>query len=80
MPEEVTAMAMSTLTEVCAGLPLDPLPPYRPRDPSLPHAPVRTPQLSSDDKKVAWEEGYEAPGMHAAMLCYHKSHPPDQTV
>lgn len=43
---------MSTLTEVCAGLPLDPLPPPRPRDPTLAHAPVRVPQLSSEEKKV----------------------------
>ena len=43
---------MATLTELCAGLPLDPLPPLRPRDPSLPHAPVRTPNLSSEEKKV----------------------------
>ena len=43
---------MATLTELCAGLPLDPLPPLRPRDASLPHAPVRTPQLSGDEKKV----------------------------
>lgn len=40
------------LTEICGGLPLDPLPPLRPRDPSLPHAPVRTPNLSHDEKKV----------------------------
>ena len=43
---------MATLTELCAGLPLDPLPPLRPRDASLSHAPVRTPQLSGDEKKV----------------------------
>ena len=43
---------MATLTELCAGLPLDPLPPLRPRDASLPHAPVRTPQLTGDEKKV----------------------------
>ena len=43
---------MATLTELCAGLPLDPLPPLRPRDASLPHAPVRTPQLTGDENKV----------------------------
>lgn len=43
---------MATLVEVCRGLPLDPLPPFRPRDPTLSHAPVRTPLLSQDEKKV----------------------------
>lgn len=44
---------MATLTELCGGLPLDPLPPLRPRDPSIPHAPTRTPNLSTDEKKVS---------------------------
>ncbi len=43
---------MSSLKVLCGGLPLDPLPPTRARDPSLPHAPVRTPQLTPDEKKV----------------------------
>ena len=45
-------MSSLSLTEVCSGLPLDPLPPPRSRDPSLPHAPVRTPDLSPAEKKV----------------------------
>ena len=48
----IPALEMATLTELCAGLPLDPLPPYRAPDPGLPHAPVRTPSLSPEDKKV----------------------------
>ena len=45
-------MSSLSLTELCSGLPLDPLPPPRSRDPSLPHAPVRTPDLSPAEKKV----------------------------
>ena len=43
---------MAALVEVCAGLPLDPLPAPRLRDPFLPHAPVRTPQLTFEERKV----------------------------
>ena len=45
-------MSSLSLTELCSGLPLDPLPSPRSRDPSLPHAPVRTPDLSPAEKKV----------------------------
>ncbi|XP_043564549.1 urocanate hydratase [Chiloscyllium plagiosum] len=41
------------LVELCSGLPLQPLPPNRGRNSSLPHAPVRTPNLTLDDEKVA---------------------------
>ena len=47
-----TTPAMATLVELCAGLPLDPLPPPCSRDPSLSHAPVRTPHLTHDEKSV----------------------------
>lgn len=44
---------MATLLELCAGIPLDPLPAPRPRDPSVPHAPVRVPKLTPEEKKLA---------------------------
>ncbi|BFZ08472.1 hypothetical protein BsWGS_11511 [Bradybaena similaris] len=44
---------MSTLKELCSGIPLDPLPELRPRDESVPHAPVRTPDLSKDEERLA---------------------------
>eukprot|EP00731_Ephydatia_muelleri_P002106 Em0001g2106a len=44
---------MATLVELCGGIPLDPLPPTRPRDPSVPHAPVRVPKLTPEEKKLA---------------------------
>ena len=43
---------MATLEELCGGLPLNPLPPWKQRDPDLPHAPVRTPALTPADRKV----------------------------
>lgn len=44
---------MSSLKDVCSGLPLDPLPPNRGRDPSVPHAPVRTPNLTAEEERVS---------------------------
>ncbi|CAH1783441.1 unnamed protein product [Owenia fusiformis] len=46
---------MSTLKELCAGLPLDPLPNPRPRDEDVPHAPVRTPNLTPQEQRQALE-------------------------
>lgn len=43
---------MSSLKEVCSGLPLDPLPPNEGRDPSVPHAPVRAPDLTAEEERV----------------------------
>ncbi len=48
----VNTEVMSSLKEICAGLPLDPLPPNRGRDPSIPHAPVRTPNLTPAEERV----------------------------
>ena len=46
-------MASLTLADLCGGLPLDPLPPPQSdRDPSVPHAPPRTPVLTQEEKKV----------------------------
>lgn len=44
---------MSSLKEVCSGLPLDPLPPNRGRDPNVPHAPTRTPDLTAEEERVS---------------------------
>ena len=44
---------MSSLKEVCSGLPLDPLPANRGRDPSVPHAPLRTPNLTAEEERVS---------------------------
>lgn len=44
---------MSSLKDVCSGLPLDPLPPNQGRDPSVPHAPVRAPNLTAEEERVS---------------------------
>lgn len=43
---------MSSLKEIFEGLPLDPLPPKKPRDETAAHAPIRTPNLSHDEQSV----------------------------
>uniref|UniRef100_A0A672YZZ7 Urocanate hydratase n=1 Tax=Sphaeramia orbicularis TaxID=375764 RepID=A0A672YZZ7_9TELE len=60
---------MSTLKEICSGLPLDPLPPNRGRDPSVPHAPIRTPNLTAEDERLALRNAlrYFPPSLHAAL-------------
>uniref|UniRef100_A0A670J0N7 Urocanate hydratase 1 n=1 Tax=Podarcis muralis TaxID=64176 RepID=A0A670J0N7_PODMU len=45
--------AMSSLKEICGGLPLNPLPENRGRKSGIPHAPVRTPNLDSHEEKLA---------------------------
>uniref|UniRef100_A0A670IZT5 Urocanate hydratase 1 n=1 Tax=Podarcis muralis TaxID=64176 RepID=A0A670IZT5_PODMU len=44
---------MSSLKEICGGLPLNPLPENRGRKSGIPHAPVRTPNLDSHEEKLA---------------------------
>ncbi|XP_051873408.1 urocanate hydratase isoform X7 [Pristis pectinata] len=44
---------MSSLRELCLGLPLRPLPPNRGRSSQVPHAPIRTPPLTLKEEKVA---------------------------
>lgn len=44
---------MSSLKDICSGLPLDPLPPNQGRDPSVPHAPVRAPNLTAEEERVS---------------------------
>ncbi|XP_064154534.1 urocanate hydratase isoform X1 [Anguilla rostrata] len=60
---------MSTLKELCAGLPLDPLPPNRGRDPSVPHAPIRTPNLSQQEERLALRNAlrYFPPSLHSTL-------------
>ena len=44
---------MSSLKEICNGLPVHPLPPSQPRDTSVPHAPVRNiTKLTGEEKQV----------------------------
>lgn len=44
---------MSSLQEICSGLPIDPLPSKcKQRDNTVPHAPVRTPHLSAEEELV----------------------------
>ncbi|XP_069045718.1 urocanate hydratase [Lepisosteus oculatus] len=61
--------AMSSLKELCAGLPLSPLPPKRGRDPGVPHAPVRTPNLSEQEEKLALRNAlrYIPPELHTTL-------------
>uniref|UniRef100_G1N6S0 urocanate hydratase n=1 Tax=Meleagris gallopavo TaxID=9103 RepID=G1N6S0_MELGA len=44
---------MISLKEICRGLPLNPLPENRGRRKGIPHAPVRTPNLTAQEKKLA---------------------------
>uniref|UniRef100_A0A8D0DGT0 Urocanate hydratase n=1 Tax=Salvator merianae TaxID=96440 RepID=A0A8D0DGT0_SALMN len=44
---------MGSLKEICAGLPLNPLPENRGRKVGIPHAPVRTPSLTAPEEKLA---------------------------
>ncbi|XP_061474403.1 urocanate hydratase [Rhineura floridana] len=44
---------MSSLKEICNGLPLNPLPENRGRKNGIPHAPVRTPNLTAHEEKLA---------------------------
>ena len=47
---------MASLKELCAGLPVDPIPPPQDRDNSIPHAPVRTINLTDDEERVRTDE------------------------
>ncbi|XP_015777989.1 PREDICTED: urocanate hydratase-like [Acropora digitifera] len=44
---------MASLKEICSGLPIDPLPSPRVRDDTVPHAPVRTVNLSHAERRLA---------------------------
>ncbi|KFZ67456.1 Urocanate hydratase, partial [Podiceps cristatus] len=53
LPPRVSSAAMTSLKEICRGLPLYPLPENRGRRKGIPHAPVRTPNLTAQEKKLA---------------------------
>uniref|UniRef100_A0A3P8YMV2 Urocanate hydratase n=2 Tax=Esox lucius TaxID=8010 RepID=A0A3P8YMV2_ESOLU len=53
VPLNDTVDRMLNLKDLCSGLPLDPMPPNRGRDPSMPHAPVRTPILTPEEERLA---------------------------
>lgn len=57
---------MASLEELCAGLPLNPLPCARPRDPNVPHAPTRACGLNRDEKRVSGEQQLSLDHMLAA--------------
>ncbi|XP_057702389.1 urocanate hydratase isoform X2 [Corythoichthys intestinalis] len=60
---------MANLKEICSGLPLDPLPPNRGRDPNVPHAPIRTPNLTVQEERLALRNAlrYFPPAHHATL-------------
>uniref|UniRef100_A0AAR2LC40 Urocanate hydratase n=1 Tax=Pygocentrus nattereri TaxID=42514 RepID=A0AAR2LC40_PYGNA len=60
---------MTTLKELCGGLPLNPLPPNRGRDPNVPHAPVRTPNLTAEEERLSLRNAlrYFPPALHSTL-------------
>ncbi|KAK2142129.1 hypothetical protein LSH36_994g01034 [Paralvinella palmiformis] len=60
---------MSTLKELCQGLPTDPLPDAKSRDPSIPHAPALTPNLNLSEQRLALENAlrYFPPETHVIL-------------
>ncbi|KAG8229510.1 hypothetical protein J437_LFUL004916 [Ladona fulva] len=60
---------MATLADLCSGLPVNPLPPPKQRDPTLPHAPVRSHTLGPSGKKQAIRNAlrYFPPETHAVL-------------
>ncbi|XP_048462618.1 urocanate hydratase [Rhincodon typus] len=63
------------LVELCSGLPLKPLPPKRGRDTSLPHAPVRTPNLTTNDEKFRLAMYYLSQMTEEQTLVMYSGHP-----
>ncbi|XP_058023804.1 urocanate hydratase [Ahaetulla prasina] len=60
---------MSTLKAICAGLPLHPLPENRGRKSGIPHAPVRSPNLTASEEKLALKNSlrYFPPYLHGIL-------------
>ncbi|XP_058144826.1 urocanate hydratase isoform X1 [Dasypus novemcinctus] len=60
---------MSSLQELCSGLPLQPLPENRGRWAGVPHAPVRTPGLSPAEEQLALRNAlrYFPPGVQEQL-------------
>lgn len=60
---------MASLREICSGLPLDPLPPPRKRNPELPHAPDRIAPLTGEETEIALKNAlrYFPAKLHAEL-------------
>uniref|UniRef100_A0A7M4FKU2 Urocanate hydratase n=1 Tax=Crocodylus porosus TaxID=8502 RepID=A0A7M4FKU2_CROPO len=60
---------MSSLKEICSGLPLHPVPENRGRKRGIPHAPVRTPNLTAQEEKLALQNSlrYFPPELHQLL-------------
>lgn len=60
---------MSSLKDLCSGLPVDPLPEFKVRDPRVPHAPVRKSILTEDERKQAVRNAlrYFPPHCHSTL-------------
>ncbi|XP_073207423.1 urocanate hydratase isoform X2 [Lepidochelys kempii] len=60
---------MSSLEDICGGLPLHPLPENRGRKKGVPHAPVRTPNLTAQEEKLALQNAlrYFPPEVHKEL-------------
>lgn len=60
---------MSELRKLCEGLPLSPMPDRKPRDNSIPHAPVRTTSLTAHEEKLALQNAlrYFPPETHKEL-------------
>ncbi|XP_077541577.1 urocanate hydratase-like [Haemaphysalis longicornis] len=60
---------MASLREICAGLPLNPLPPPRKRNPELPHAPDRIAPLTTEETEIALKNAlrYFPTKLHAQL-------------
>ncbi|XP_042705778.1 urocanate hydratase isoform X2 [Chrysemys picta bellii] len=60
---------MSSLEEICGGLPLHPLLENRGRKKGVPHAPVRTPNLTAQEEKLALQNAlrYFPPEVHKEL-------------
>ncbi|XP_052781562.1 urocanate hydratase-like [Mya arenaria] len=61
---------MSSLKEICEGIPTNPLPPRREREENVPHAPVRTPGLTRDEERLALRNAlrYFPPSVHETLV------------
>nr|XP_056702885.1 urocanate hydratase [Euleptes europaea] len=61
---------MSSLKEICGGLPLHSLPENRGRKDGIPHAPVRTPNLTEHEEKLALKNSlrYFPPNLHPVLV------------
>ncbi|XP_047014324.1 urocanate hydratase isoform X2 [Ictalurus punctatus] len=66
---------MTSLKELCRGLPLDPLPTNRGRDPDVPHAPVRTPNLTAEEKRFWLVCHYLSTMTEEQTLVMYSGHP-----